>query len=94
MEADANFFKVFPEYHLVEGSAEDFVGKDDVLISASLARKIADQVGNDVVGQTIKVDDRDRTIKGIFADFDGTFFMPYDIITHISGTWAAEQERK
>ncbi len=93
MEADANFFKVFPEYHLVEGSAEDFVGKDDVLISASLARKIADQVGNDVVGQTIKVDDRNRTIKGIFADFDGTFFMPYDIITHISGTWAAEQER-
>ena len=32
MEADADFFKVFPEYHLVEGSAEDFVGKEDILI--------------------------------------------------------------
>ena len=110
MEADADFFKVFPEYHLVEGSAEDFVGKEDILISESLARKIADQVGNDaqtvgndasvtpdliggLIGKVIKVDESDRTIKGVFADFDGTFFMPYDIITHISATWAAEQER-
>ena len=110
MEADADFFKVFPEYHLVEGSLEDFVGKDDILISESFARKIADQVGNDVnttgndafvtpgltgglIGSTIKIDDADRTIKGIFADFDETFFMPMDIITNISATWAAEQSK-
>ena len=103
MEADADFFKVFPEYHLVEGSAEDFVGKDDVLISESLARTIADQVGNDgtvtpdliggLIGSVINVNESDRTIKGVFADFDGTFFMPYDIITHISGAWAAEQSK-
>ena len=92
MEADADFFKVFPEYRLVAGSLEGFVGKDDVLISESLARKIAVD-GDNLIGKVIKVDDSDRTIKGIFADFDGTFFMPYDIITHISGTWAAEQER-
>ena len=93
METDADFFKVFPQYRLVEGSVEDFVGKDDVLISESLARKIADRVGNDIIGQIINVDEQDRTIKGIFADFDGTFFMPYDIITHISGAWAADGER-
>ena len=92
MEADADFFKVFPEYHLVEGSAEDFVGKDDVLISESLARKLSVD-GDNLIGKIINVNESDRTIKGIFADFDGTFFMPYDIITHISATWAAEQER-
>ena len=92
MEADADFFKVFPQYRLVEGSAEDFVGKDDVLISESLAGKLAKE-GESLVGSIINVDDADRTIKGIYADFDGTFFMPYDIITHISGTWAAEGER-
>ncbi len=86
IETDADFFKVFPEYHLLEGSLEDFVGKDDILISESFARKIGCQVG-----QVIKVDQTDRTIKGIFADFDGTFFMPADIITNISATWAAEQ---
>ena len=92
MEADADFFKVFPEYRLVEGSAEDFVGKEDILISESLARKLSVD-GDNLIGKVINVNESDRTIKGVFADFDGTFFMPYDIITHISGTWAAEQER-
>ena len=92
MEADADFFKVFPQYHLVEGSVEDFVGKDDVLISESLARKLAKE-GKSLVGSTVNVDESERTVKGVFADFDGTYFMSYDIITHISGTWAAEGER-
>ena len=92
MEADADFFRVFPQYRLVEGSAEDFVGKEDILISESLARKLAKD-GESIIGGVINVDDSNRTIKGIYADFDGTFFMPYDIITHISGTWAAERER-
>ncbi len=86
IEADADFFKVFPEYRLLEGSLEDFVGKEDVLISASLARKMSAQVG-----QVIKVDKVDRTIKGIYADFDGAFFMPADIITNITNSWAPEQ---
>lgn len=92
MEADADFFKVFPEYHLVEGSAEDFVGKEDILISESLARKLSVN-GDNLIGKVINVDQSNRIIKGVFADFDSTFFMPYDIITHISETWAAEQER-
>ena len=92
METDADFFKVFPEYHLVEGSAEDFVGKDDVLISESLARRLVKD-GGSIIGGVINVDGSNRTIKGVFADFDGTYVMPCDIIRHISGAWAAEQER-
>ena len=86
IETDADFFKVFPEYHLLEGNLEDFVGKEDILISASLARKMSAEIG-----QIIKVDKEDRIIKGIFADFDGTFFMPADIMTNITATWAAGQ---
>ena len=86
IETNADFFKVFPEYHLLEGSLEDFVGKDDILISESFANKTGCQVG-----QVIKVDQTDRTIKGIFEDFDDAFFMPADIITNITATWAAEQ---
>ena len=92
METDGDFFKVFPQYCLVEGSVEDFVGKNDVLISESLARKLSID-GGSLIGSTINVDESERTIKGIFPDFDGTFFMPYDIITHISGTLAADEER-
>ncbi len=109
IEVDADFFNVFPEYRLVEGSLVDFVGKDDILISESLARKIAGRAGNDgsvtpgndgsvtpgltgsLIGQSLRVDKEDRTIKGIFADFDGTFFMPADIITNITASWAVEQ---
>jgi len=86
MEVDADFFKVFPEYRLVEGNADDFVDKDDILISQSLARKMDLQIG-----QLIKVDKEDRTVKGIYADFDRSFFMPADIITNITASWAAEQ---
>ncbi len=89
VEADADFFKVFPEYHLVEGSLEGFVGKDDILISESLARKLSEATEN-LLGMIIKVNDSDYTIKGIYSDFDGTFFMPFDIFRHISGSWAAE----
>ena len=91
IEADADFFRVFPEYHLLEGSLDDFVGKDDILISESLSRKIAGQAGKDLIGKTIKVDKEDRTVKGIFADFDEAYFMPADIITNITASWAAGQ---
>ena len=88
IETDADFFKVFPEYHLVEGSLEDFVGKEDILISESFAHKTGRQVG-----QVIKVDKTYRTIKGIFADFDDAFFRPEDIITNITATWAASESK-
>ena len=94
IDADSDFFKVFPEYRLLEGSLEDFVGKDDILISESLSRKIADPTGKALIGQTIQVDKVDRTIKGIFADFDNAFFIPADIITNISSSWAAGQRKE
>ena len=93
IEADAGFFQVFPQYRLVEGSLENFVGKYDILISESLARRIAGQLGNGVIGQVIRADGADRTVKGIYADFGESFFMPADIITNIAATWAAEEEK-
>jgi len=47
MEADADFFEVFPQYRMLEGSLSDFVGEKDILISESLAGKITDQAGNE-----------------------------------------------
>ena len=88
IEGDADFFKVFPQYLFLEGNLDDFVGRDDILISESLARKTGVRIG-----QTLRIEDADHTIKGIFADFEGTFFMPADIITNITATWAAEAEK-
>ncbi|MDO4187315.1 MAG: FtsX-like permease family protein [Bacteroidales bacterium] len=92
MEADAEFFQVFPEYLIIEGNVKDFASKTDVLISQSLANQIA-QNGESVVGSTIKVDETERTIKGVYADFEDTYFMPCEVITHISNSWAADQSK-
>ncbi|MBR6251642.1 MAG: ABC transporter permease [Bacteroidales bacterium] len=96
METDKNFFSIFPQYRLVDGSLDDFVAKSDVLISQSFARRIFPDDEN-VVGKTIHIEalmmsaegPKDLTIKGVFADFGYSFFMPQDIITHISSSWMA-----
>ena len=92
MEADSSFFNVFPQYRIVEGNIKDFVGKNDVLVSESLARRIAPE-GESVVGRIIEVGESKRTVKGVFTDFDGTFFVPFDVIAHISDSWAASQPK-
>ncbi|MBR6416631.1 MAG: ABC transporter permease [Bacteroidales bacterium] len=88
IEADADFFRVFPQYRMVEGNLSDFVGKEDVLLSESFSRKIGA-----TIGQTIEVDDSFLTVKGVFADFDQTLFVTSDIITNVSNTWAASESK-
>ena len=92
METDPAFFDVFPQYQIVEGSIQDFVGLKDILISESLANRIA-RDGESIIGSVIHVNESDRTIKGIFADFDNAFFMPCDVIANIKDSWAATQSK-
>ena len=90
LEGDADFFEVFPQYKIVEGSVKDFVGKKDVLISESMARRIAKD-GENLIGGILNVNNSDRTIKGVFADFENAFFMPCDVVTNIEDSWAVSQ---
>jgi len=92
METDAEFFEVFPEYTLVEGSLKDFVGKTDVLISESLAGSIS-KGGESLIGSSIKVNDVECTIKGVFRDFDQNFFLDCNVITHISNSYGAKDSK-
>ena len=102
MLTDADFFKVFPEYEILQGNIEDFQGPNDILVSESLARRIVID-GEEIVGSSIEVNEAQRTIRGIYRDFDNTFFMPFDILMHISGGdilmhisggWGATQDKK
>ena len=90
LEGDADFFDVFPQYRIVEGSVKDFVGQKDVLISESLARRIAKD-GESLIGSILNVNNSERTIKGVYADFENAFFMPCDFITNIKDSWGASQ---
>ena len=90
LEGDADFFDVFPQYRIVEGSVNDFVGQKDVLISESMARRIAKD-GKSLIGSILNVNNSDRTIKGVFADFENAFFRPCDVITNIKDSWGVSQ---
>ena len=92
IEADANFFDVFPQYKIIEGSVKDFVGQKDVLVSESMARHIAKD-GESLIGSILNVNGSDRTIKGVYADFENTFFLPCDVITNIKDSWGAGQSK-
>ena len=90
LEGDADLFDVFPQYKIVEGSVKDFVGQKDVLISESMARRIAKD-GKSLIGSILNVNNSDRTIKGVFADFENAFFRPCDVITNIKDSWGVSQ---
>ncbi|KWW24062.1 MAG: putative ABC transport system permease protein, partial [bacterium F082] len=91
METDRDFFSVFPQYRFTLGSAQDFVGKRDILVSESFARRLSGE--KSPLGRTVKLDGDEYTIKGVYADFDGTFFMPFDVISNIEDSWMASQPK-
>ncbi|MBQ9469869.1 MAG: ABC transporter permease [Bacteroidales bacterium] len=94
IEGDANLFEVFPQYRIVEGSASDFVAPTDVIISQSLAQRIAHN-GENLLGSTLKLNGTARTIKAIYADFGSTsFLMPFEVIAHSSSTPIASQPKR
>ena len=94
IEGDANLFEVFPQYRIVEGSAGDFVAPTDVIISQSLAQRIANN-GENLVGSTLKLNGTARTIKAIYADFGpASFLMPFEVIAHSSSTPIASQPKR
>lgn len=88
IETDPQFFDVFSEYRLLDGNPSDFDRKDAVLLSESFARRISKE-GESLVGKVIRCDESDLTVTGIFQDFGNAYFLPCDIITNISATWAA-----
>lgn len=88
VEADGDFFSVFPQYHIIEGNVRDFVGKSDILISQSLARRLSTD-GESLVGKVITMNESTHTIKAVYADFEGSFIMPFDVITNIEDSWMA-----
>ena len=92
MATDPQFFEVFPEYRLLEGKLDDFDRKDAMLVSESFARRIGKD-GESLIGKIIRCEEADRTIAGIFQDFGNAYFMPCDIITNISSTWAAGRSK-
>ena len=78
----SDFFKMFPYYRFVEGGPEAFDDISNIVVSESFAR------AHDLkVGQTISVNEEDRTVAGILKNLHGTLFKNADI-------WGCEKDPK
>ena len=78
----SDFFKMFPYYRFVEGGPEAFDDVSNIVVSESFAR------AHDLkVGQTILINEAERTIAGILEDLKGTLFKNADV-------WGCEKDRK
>ena len=78
----SDFFRMFPYYRFVDGGPEAFDDVSNVVVSESFAR------AHDLkVGQTILINEAERTVAGILEDLHGTLFKNADI-------WGCEKDRE
>ncbi len=83
---DPEFFEMFSYIRWLEGTPASFRGKEDVVLSESMARMLADRFGKelaDLVGLPIEVGDQTRQIVGIVQDFGESILHQVDLLTHV-----------
>ncbi len=82
---DKNFFEMFPQYEFVEGSADVFDVKDNIIVSESFAAELSDE---DIIGKSIVFFDKEYTIGAVIKDFKNTLIPYYDILTNINAPFS------
>ena len=93
MEVDPEFFDIFPYYQWREGLPEMFKAKDAVVLSESMARKMAGRSGIDIaglIGKSVKVGDQNYQIVGVIQDFENSVLPRVDVLANIASSSAAE----
>ncbi|MBR6184148.1 MAG: FtsX-like permease family protein [Bacteroidales bacterium] len=86
MGVDPEFFEMFSYLRWLEGTPASFRSKDDVVLSESMARMLADRTGKDpadLVGLPIVVGEHPCQIVGIIQDFRESILTQVDLLTHI-----------
>ncbi len=84
--ADTAYFKVF-EHDFIQGNAEEALSQpDNVVITASIAKKYFGRT--DVYGEPIKISGTDRLVGGVINDFQGNTVLDFDILlSTLRQTW-------
>lgn len=73
--AEPEFFKFFPYYELIEGSAETLREKNSVIISRSFAAENGLRTGDRFI-----MNGESASVGAIFGDFRNTLFAPVDVL--------------
>ena len=93
-EVDPEFFDIYSYIQWREGSVEMFKVKDAIVLSESMARRIAE--GKDIstlVGETLKINDSSYQIAGVVQDFENSILPPVDVLANIASVPEASREK-
>ena len=86
MGIDPEFFEMFSYFRWLEGTPASFRNKEDVVLSESMARMLADRTGKelaDLVGLPIVVGGHPSQVVGVIQDFRESILTQVDLLTHV-----------
>ena len=83
-QVDPEFFEVFPNYPLLEGSLEEYSLKGHCLVSESFARKhfTGSPIGKQLSMENYFAGEETFTVCGVYKDFAGTMMPSTDILSN------------
>ena len=93
-EVDPEFFDLYSYFQWREGSPETFKVKTAIVLSESMARRIAG--GKDIstlIGETLKINDNSYQIAGVIQDFENSILPPVDVLANIESVPEASREK-
>ena len=93
-DVDPEFFEIYPYILWREGSPEMFKVKNAIVLSESMARRIAD--GKDIsslIGETLRINDATYLIAGVVQDFENSILPTVDVLANITSVPEASREK-
>jgi len=93
-EVDPEFFDIYSYMKWREGSPEMFKVKNAIVLSESMARRIAD--GKDIstlMGEPLKLNGTSYQIAGVIQDFENSILPPADVLANIASNPEADREK-
>lgn len=76
--ADADFFDIFPQFSIVEGTANAFEGTHNAIVSKSFANRLGKTT--ELLGQQFVIEEEEYTISGIMEDPQNTLISHFDVL--------------
>ena len=88
--ADAGFFDIFPQFSIVEGSADAFEGTHNAIVSKSFANRLGKTT--DLLGQQFVIEEEEYIISGIMEDPQNTLISHIDVLIPVDEKrWAGRE---
>ena len=88
--ADAGFFDIFPQFSILEGTADAFEGTHNAIVSKSFANRLGKTT--DLLGQHLVIEEEEYTICGIMEEPQNILISHIDVLIPVDEKrWAGRE---